>query len=328
MEDKALFQNFMYSLTFFTFRLPLLFLLDNYLAVEYIHDMDTPNTNMDTSNGEVAQRSTIFRTPLQLERNLGLWVDRLGHNIEYNRRAILRLLGLYAAVYIKKGDGTLTTPPTGELRLTTGDVFFLFPDVPHRYIPFESWDSEYIVWDGPEAHQLAKLGFMNPEQPLIRGAMNVFEKAYQQLSVLIQEEDHASLLERKIITEKLVLDLFSLRHYSETHLTEAKLVQNAVNFLQANAQEALSIPDMASQFNISSRQFQRLFKKYSGRNPREMVMTFRISQAKELLLHGASVKEAAVGSGYNDMFYFIRVFKKLTGDSPGKWRRKHLSHMA
>lgn len=162
----------------------------------------------------------------------------------------------------------------------------------------------------------------------MRGAMNIFEKAYQQLSVLIQEEDHASILARKIITEKLVLDLFNLRHYSDAHLTEAKLVQNAVNYLQANAQESLSIPDMANRFNISPRQFQRLFKKYSGRNPREMVMTLRISQAKEMLLHGASVKEAAVGSGYNDMFYFIRVFKKLTGDSPGKWRRKHLSHMA
>lgn len=117
---------------------PSFFRLDYHGVVEYIYNMDAPNTNMDTSNGEVTQRSTIFRTPLQLERNLGLWVDRLGHYIEYHRHALLRLLGLYAAVNIKKGDGIFTFPPTGEIQVTTGDVFFLFPDTPHRYIPFES----------------------------------------------------------------------------------------------------------------------------------------------------------------------------------------------
>ncbi|MBN2210232.1 MAG: helix-turn-helix transcriptional regulator [Sedimentisphaerales bacterium] len=286
--------------------------------------MDMPNQNIETQNDLLPIRSTFFRTPHQFERELGLWVDRIGHHTQVKREVKLRLLGLYGIVYVERGEGFFSSPITGELQLKAGDVAILFPEIPHRYAPYESWDSRSIVWDGPDAQRLEKLGYLQPDQPIIHGAEEIFETAYQRLNILIHEEDHASILERKLITEKLILDLFNFRRHSDSRLTEVKLVQDAIDYLQAHAQESLSIPEMACQFNVSSRQFQRLFKKYSGRNPREMVMTFRISHAKTLLLHGATVKEAAVGSGYNDMFYFIRVFKKLTGDSPGKWQKKHI----
>jgi AraC-like DNA-binding protein len=51
----------------------------------------------------------------------------------------------------------------------------------------------------------------------------------------------------------------------------------------------------------------------------EFVMAERISGAKALLVRGASIKQAAREMGFADQFYFMRVFKKISGQTAGQF---------
>ncbi len=84
--------------------------------------------------------------------------------------------------------------------------------------------------------------------------------------------------------------------------------------------EHLSVSELAEICGISSEYFRFLFKKNFGTSPVKYINELRISRAKELLLSEMySVATAAEMSGFSDMSYFSREFKKMTGVSPSKF---------
>ncbi len=79
------------------------------------------------------------------------------------------------------------------------------------------------------------------------------------------------------------------------------------------------ISRLSQRVGMSASHFRRLFKEHTGRSPQAFITALRISKAKELLAEGMRVGEVAEHVGYDDAFYFMRVFKQLTGVSAGKF---------
>ena len=97
-------------------------------------------------------REERFRTPLTVERSLGLWVDRIGFvRGDMDKPERYRLLGQFAALAVETGDGVLEIVGRPPVALNAGDVFLLFPNVPARYGPLKRWDTFWVVWNGPAA---------------------------------------------------------------------------------------------------------------------------------------------------------------------------------
>ena len=67
-----------------------------------------------------------------------------------------------------------------------------------------------------------------------------------------------------------------------------------------------------------------LLKKYTGKSYTESLAKYRIEQAKQLLLL-TNEKVYAVGQmvGYEDKYYFNRIFKRVTGMSPGEFKNQN-----
>lgn len=83
----------------------------------------------------------------------------------------------------------------------------------------------------------------------------------------------------------------------------------------------LSIKDLAATNNLSVSRFSHLFTQTFGISPHSYRMKIKIDRAKYLLSENDySVKEIAEMLGFDDQFYFSRLFKKHSGVSPQAFR--------
>lgn len=264
--------------------------------------------------------SEIFRTPLSAEKEIGLWIDRIGISSNSAKPGKLRILGLYAAVCVESGKGLYYSDASGEIEVNAGDTIIVFPDVPHMYYSEKKWDTRFVVWSGPEAVKLEQLGFLPREKPVIPGSADAVVEANKTLLEIVNREDLSSILARKNIALDMILKLHQRCESGEKRRPTDLTIEKTIAYMRANYQKTISVNEYAGYANLSETHFRRLFRQYAGRSPKEFLISLRISKAKELLSRGVPIKEAAVLAGWEDEFYFMRIFKKISGISPGRFR--------
>jgi two-component system response regulator YesN len=98
--------------------------------------------------------------------------------------------------------------------------------------------------------------------------------------------------------------------------------KKVIAFVDQNFYRDISIQSLSHEYIINPNYLCQLFKRELGMTFTEYVTGLRIHYAKELLQKTElTLEEIANKTGYTDYFYFIRVFKKNTGVSPGQYRR-------
>lgn len=88
-------------------------------------------------------------------------------------------------------------------------------------------------------------------------------------------------------------------------------------FIRNHITEKLTLELLQKVSNMSKSSLTRMFNQELGMSPMEYIIRQRIAKAKELLKATQSVKEACFGAGFNDVNYFVRLFKNREGLTPG-----------
>ncbi len=71
---------------------------------------------------------------------------------------------------------------------------------------------------------------------------------------------------------------------------------------------------------VSPSHLNAVFKSYTAMTPYQYFISIKIRKAKELLESGAlPIKEVAFRLGFDDPYYFSRLFRKKTGVAPSRW---------
>lgn len=77
--------------------------------------------------------------------------------------------------------------------------------------------------------------------------------------------------------------------------------------------------------SLSGPEFSAQFRRTMGVPPKQYLSIRRISKAKMLLLRTQDpIKEIALRTGFENEFFFFRIFKKYTGLTPTQYRAKNL----
>ena len=101
-------------------------------------------------------------------------------------------------------------------------------------------------------------------------------------------------------------------------------IKNVQEYIEANYQEKMSVPDLAAMFALSRRSFERRFKKATANTVVEYIQRVKIEAAKITLeSERANVNEVVYSVGYTDPKAFRSTFKKITGLSPLQYRSKY-----
>ncbi len=89
---------------------------------------------------------------------------------------------------------------------------------------------------------------------------------------------------------------------------------------------ALVVNDLAQLAGVSTVYLRQLFRAGIGISPRLFLQKQRIHHAARLLRQGnLRLKEIAAACGFADVYYFHRVFRRLTGQTPREYRRVFLA---
>ena len=97
-------------------------------------------------------------------------------------------------------------------------------------------------------------------------------------------------------------------------------IKNITNQIIYSHGHNISIAQLASRMQLSSKQFSRLFVKYNQMTPHQFIINTRINHGKYLLEDTSmTISEIASELGYVDSFCFSKQFKKVVGVSPSNF---------
>lgn len=104
--------------------------------------------------------------------------------------------------------------------------------------------------------------------------------------------------------------------------SQRQKLKDVLSYIRKNIDKNITLEELAQVSGMSPRYFCRVFKSMTGRTPIEYVNYYRIETASQMLITtGESVTDIALNCGFNDMSYFSKMFKKLKGISPSKFRQ-------
>lgn len=98
-------------------------------------------------------------------------------------------------------------------------------------------------------------------------------------------------------------------------------IQLVVDYMVLHPEEHFTIPWMSEMAELSESRFRTLFKSQVGKKPLEYLNELRVmTAARKLLVSGDNISNIAYSLGFEDVNYFIRVFKKYFCMTPKQYR--------
>lgn len=151
-----------------------------------------------------------------------------------------------------------------------------------------------------------------------------FYPAYERLPLWESERGARLMALLQSFVDGLLFKLDEYHALATATNVRAKVI---VSFIHERAEQPLELTDLAEHLHLSRSRTSYLLKKYFGRGFAALLHEERIRRAKTLLL-GSDLPVAHIAElvGFSDEYYFNRVFRKVAGIPPGRFRRAHLTN--
>ena len=115
--------------------------------------------------------------------------------------------------------------------------------------------------------------------------------------------------------------LFPNKFKVEKHPKDSDIIDATISLMRDSLDKKLSVEEMAATQNLSASHFSMLFRKATGMPPIDYFIHLKMQKACQLIYASNSkVKDIALSLGYDDPYYFSRVFRKNMGVAPEHYR--------
>jgi AraC-like DNA-binding protein len=211
---------------------------------------------------------------------------------------------------------------------TAGDVIFIPANKPHAYgaDDHDPWSIHWAHFGGTAAASYASLLPVHEYVLSIPSAdakeiARLFRESYRLASTGLTER--TLLLASHILRYVLGLLFFQTgRSLGGGSHALAHDLSKSIAFMRANLSRSLTLHELSRQAGLSPTRYSLLFREQTGSSPVDHHIRLRMQAACHYLDTTAlSVKEVAAKLGYDDPYYFSRLFQKVLGCSPLAYRR-------
>jgi two-component system, response regulator YesN len=114
-----------------------------------------------------------------------------------------------------------------------------------------------------------------------------------------------------------------LMRYMETDSIADKIdtpqfLDNITEYLKANLNQQIALKEVCKKFGVSQPYLSKMFRKYINESYNQYNTRIRIEKASELMMQNSDilVKDVAAMVGYEDQFYFSRIFRSYMDVTP------------
>lgn len=146
---------------------------------------------------------------------------------------------------------------------------------------------------------------------------------FSELDHLWISRESGYLLRCRSIILQLLYSLVRAYSQPDQNVPHARRIAEIVDFLQRNYTKSYSLDELSEKAGLSPSRFRTLFKQMTGYSVVRYQNWLRMNKARDLLLSGEySVTRAAQLVGLDDVYYFSRLFTKMTGRNPSEFRNR------
>lgn len=118
-----------------------------------------------------------------------------------------------------------------------------------------------------------------------------------------------------------IMTRFTDQVFNLTNVKHADVIFRAIDYVKKNYMKKITLEETAACVFLSPAYFSRVFKEEIGDNFNTYVNTVRVDAARKLLLNeNIPLVDITSMVGFETQSYFSKVFKKVTGITPGKFR--------
>ena len=249
----------------------------------------------------------------------------------------------FEIIYVK--SGFLTVSISGENYIgKPGDAFVVSPGNLH-FMGSQTGNVDYFTFLFP----LKYISFRTDDilddkllEPLNSGHLiispEIEDTVKEQCEQLVEiygakkEESQSKItaqIKTKIILLQFILEMWEKGFIIENDKSGRNTIEKEmISYIQQNFMEKISLKEFSEQFHLSEKYISRYFKEHFHITISQYVTYLRLKHAKQLLQDtDIPVTEIAMQSGYQNISYFIRSFKKTYEVSPLQYRKNKLTEI-
>lgn len=268
--------------------------------------------------------------------NNPLTADLAVHSMGYFPKAVGHYIdrpygcGEYILIYCVKGKGFFTL--NGMRHAVSENQFFILPaEQPHQYWADEEspWHIYWVHFKGKKAPFIyEKLSRINEicfnDRSRIKDRADFFDELLNIMESETKEStvNYVNMSINHLFSTFLYIDEYQMAKYSTEKAVNTSFISLATHYMNENLEKHLTLEDIASHFGYSKSYFYRLFYKETGYAPVSYFQNSKIKRATELFANtNMKVNQVALKLGFDDPYYFSRLFKKLMGVSPASYKK-------
>lgn len=210
---------------------------------------------------------------------------------------------------------------------------------PNQYVIVPATDKPLVYWSDTEdpwsiywvhftsdALQAFNRAYhIVPEQgpqyiPHNEKGIRIWEEMYENLSRGYSPEN---LMNTNLCLYHLIATfVFSQQQNQNSSSPEKAIIRETIDYMKNNLDKTIRIEDFADLNKYSVSHFSKLFRLTTGMSPIEYFIHMKMQKACQLLYtEDSRVKQIAALLGYDDPYYFSRLFKKYMNTSPETYRK-------
>lgn len=120
-----------------------------------------------------------------------------------------------------------------------------------------------------------------------------------------------------------IIRLITVSSGDPAQLRAARRIEVSLRYMMQHLNQPVRVPALSAMVGLSESSFFALFKSATGLTPLDFFIRARMQRAGELLAETPlQIKEIAARLGYDDQFYFSRLFKSVHGVPPREYRAR------